>query len=134
MNKFNKLYNDIIFELNQNNEVFNFPKYLYHATYKPLLKSITKYGLGNEVYARKNWDESKSGVVYLAKDKDVAESYAETSENVKEEWLDEIVILKIDIDDLDKTKLKIDENVKDNQGDTFEYHGIIKKFEIENET
>lgn len=128
-----KVFIKFIFnEFKRRYKIFDMSKCLYHATYRPLLKSITKHGLGNEIYSKRMWSDSKPGVVYLAKDKDVAESYAESSEKVKEEWLDEIVILKIDIDDLDKTKLKIDENVKENQGDTLEYHGIIKKFDIEN--
>lgn len=118
-------------EFKRRYKILDQPKYLYHATYKPLLKSITKNGLGNTY--RKNWSDSKHGVVYLAKDPDVAESYAESSQNVKEDWLDEIIILKIDTNDLDKTKLELDKNVQDNDGDTLQYHGIIKNFEIESE-
>ena len=125
LKKLNNLYNSII---NENIEE-NFPQYLYHATYKPLLKSIIQNGLGNTTNTY--WDDSKPGVVYLAKDPDIAISYAETNEAVDEAWLDEIIVLKINTDDLDKSKLKIDENVKDNAGDTLEYHGIIKNFEIE---
>jgi hypothetical protein len=58
-------------------------------------------------------------------DPDVAESYAETSEAVPDEWLDEIVILKISTAGLDRSNLKIDANVLDNEGDTLEYHGVI---------
>ena len=125
-----KVFIKFIFnEFKRRYKIFNMPKYLYHATYRPLLKSIVKNGLGNTT--RKNWSDSKQGVVYLAKDLNVAESYAEENENLKnEDWLDEIIILKIDINDLDKTKLKIDSNVQDNQGDTLEYHGTIKNFEV----
>jgi hypothetical protein len=75
--------------------------------------------------SKKAWEDSVSGYVYLALDPDVAESYAESSEEVPEDWLDEIVILIIDTDKIDKSKLFIDENVLDNQGDTLEYKGII---------
>ena len=103
------------------------PKYLYHATYKPFLESIKEKGLGNT--ERTMWSDSVRGVVYLADDADVAYSYAEISE-----WLDDIedyakyanniIVLKIDSDKLDRTKLKRDDNVIYDCG-TFEYHGII---------
>jgi len=98
---------------------------LYHATYRPLLKSIRKTGLGGIGSEKKKWPDSKPGVVYLATTPNVAESYAETSDEVKEEWLDEIIILKIDSSQLDPTRLFLDNNVQDNNGDTLEYHGVI---------
>ena len=101
------------------------PNILYHATYRPLLRSIKKNGLGGPGSERKRWEDSIHGVVYLAGDPDVAESYAESSETVPEEWLDEIVILKINAGALDASKLVLDRNVQDNSGDTLEYHGII---------
>ncbi len=105
------------------------PQYLYHATYRPLLRKIKKLGLGNT--KRTYWDDSKPGVVYLANDPDVAQSYAEANQNCNEDWLDQIVVLKIKTSDLDQDKLSIDQNVRnDDQPSTFEYHGIITKFEI----
>ena len=100
------------------------PAILYHATYRPLLKSIKKYGLGGDK-AQAKWEDSKPGVVYLALNKDVAESYAETSDVVPDEWLDEIVVLKISTNGLDAAKFHLDTNVLDNEGDTVEYHGVI---------
>lgn len=102
----------------------NIPATLYHATYRPLLKSIKKYGLGGDK-AQAKWEDSVPGVVYLALDPNVAESYAETSDMVPDEWLDEIVILKISTVGLDKNKFDIDSNVQDNTGDTIQYTGII---------
>ena len=102
----------------------NIPATLYHSTYRPLLKSIKKYGLGGDK-AQAKWNDSEPGVVYLALDKNVAESYAETSDVVPDEWLNEIVILKISTAGLDKNKFNIDSNVQDNEGDTIEYRGII---------
>ena len=96
------------------------PKYLYHATYKPLLKSIESKGLGDT--KRKNWDASESEVVYLADDIDVAESFAEASERVPDEWIDNIVILEIDTSNLDRKKFYVDRN--NQSGGTIEYHGI----------
>ena len=97
---------------------------LYHATYRPLLKSIKQHGLGGDK-AQAKWEDSKPGVVYLATDPDVAESYAESSDVVPKEWLDKIIILKIDASKLDQSKLISDQNVLDNEGDTLEYHGVI---------
>jgi DNA repair protein RadC len=118
-----------IFSKNEMGGYVNFeekdvPKYLYHATYKPLFKKIKQQGLDTRNVSKK-WEDSVSGYVYLAKDPFVAESYAETSENVPESYLDNIIILKIDTSKLDKSKLFIDANVQDNEGDTLEYRGII---------
>ena len=99
-------------------------QWLYHATYRPLLKSIKAHGLGGD-RAQAKWEDSKPGVVYLALDPNVAESYAESSNVVPEDWLDQIVILKIAASKLDKSRLFVDQNVQDNEGDTLEYHGVI---------
>ena len=100
------------------------PEFLYHATYRPLLKSIKTHGLGGSG-AQAKWEDSKPGVVYLAIDPNVAESYAETSDLVPDEWLDKIIILKISTRGLDTSKFYLDSNVLDNEGDTLEYHGVI---------
>lgn len=112
----------------------NIPDFLYHATYKPLLKKIEKEGLGGKSSKRK-WSDSKKGVVYLALDPYVAESYAESVDedevDMPEDWLDKIVILKINTSSLDHNKFNIDQNVLDNKGDTLEYYGIIPWYAIE---
>jgi len=100
------------------------PQFLYHATYKPLLKKIKEKGLDTND-SKKAWEDSIPGYVYLALDPYVAESYAEESEMVPEGWLDDIIILKIDTNKLDKSKLFTDQNVQDNEGDTLEYRGVI---------
>ena len=97
--------------------------YLYHATYGPLLKSIKANGLGNTTQSQ--WTDSQPGVVYLARDPEVARSYAEAAESVPEEWLDDIVVLQISQADLDPKLLHVDRNVQDNAGDTLEYHAVI---------
>ncbi len=114
-------------------EKLSIPKYLYHATYKPFLKSIKEKGLGNT--RKKMWSDSVSGVVYLATNEDVAYSYAEIAEWLDdiedyEKYVDNIVILKIDTDKLDKTRFKKDSNVIDGD-DTFEYHGVISFESVE---
>ena len=98
--------------------------YLYHATYKPLLKKIKIDGL-DTAKSKKAWEDSISGYVYLAKDPDVAASYAESSDMVPDSYLDQIIILTIDVSKLDGDKLFIDQNVQDNEGDTVEYRGVI---------
>lgn len=104
------------------------PKYLYHATFKPLLKKIKSEGLGG-ISANQLWEDSKKGVVYLAIDASVAYSYVETvfdeNEDIPESWEEKIIILVIDTEKLDKSKFYLDKNVLDNEGDTVEYHGII---------
>ena len=97
-------------------------EYLYHATYGPLLKSIQAKGLGNTTQSQ--WTDSEPGVVYLARDPEVARSYAETADAVPEEWLDQIVVLQISQKDLDADRLGTDQNVQDNTGDTLEYHSL----------
>ena len=112
--KFDQLIENVIGDL-------DIPEVLYHATYKPLIKKIMQNGLGGKT--RKNYEDSVSGIVYLAYDVYQAESYAETSDMVPESWLDNIVILQINTTGLDKSLFAIDKN--NQSGDTLEYKGII---------
>ena len=107
---------DILTENNQ--------QYLYHATYKPLLKKIKEKGLDTRD-SKKAWDDSVPGYVYLAKDLDVAASYAESSDIVPDEWLDQIIVLTIDSSKLDQDKIFDDENVRNESTDTVEYRVVI---------
>ena len=102
----------------------NKPNKLYHATYKALLPKIKTEGLGGKS-AKPNWENSKPGVTYQAKSEDIAYSYVKTSENVPEEWLDEIIVFEYAIENFDLSKLFIDKNVIENDDATFEYHGIM---------
>ena len=111
-------------DYDESDEETDIPETLYHATYGALLDSIKEHGLGGKSSGYE-WEDSKSGVVYLATDEDVAISYAETNEDVPEEWLDDIVVLEIDTTNLNPDKLLIDSNVQDNDGSTVEYHGVI---------
>ena len=96
-------------KLNSLKEEYDFiPRVLYHATYASLLPDIKHYGLVKG--KRKNWDIS-GDYIYLSADKDNAYSYAETSEIVPEEWLHDIIVLKIDTSKLDLSKLDIDHNI-----------------------
>jgi hypothetical protein len=102
----------------------NNPQYLYHATYKPLLKKIKDMGLDTRD-SKKAWEDSIPGHVYLAKDIDVAASYAESSEAVPESWIDQIIVLTIDVSKLDSDKIFDDQNVRNETTDTVEYRGVI---------
>ena len=116
-----------------NKEEKMIPEKLYHATFQPFLESIQQNGLGNT--ERKMYTDSVNGVVYLADDPCVAESYAECSEWVEEQdgiddyaYSDNIVILEIDVSKLDNGKIFVDQNVlleEDEENATWEYHGII---------
>ena len=105
-------------------ESVNVPPVLYHATYKPLLSKIKQDGLDTNK-GKKSYEDSKPGLVYLATDIDVAGSYAEASDMVPDSYLDNIIVLHIDTSKLDISKLNVDKNVQDNEGDTLEYSGVI---------
>lgn len=93
-------------------KALNVPKFLYHATYQRNLESIKKHGLGGMV-VKKSWEWSVDGVVCLAHDEYEAESYAECAEITEddESLLDEIVVLEIDTDELNKNLFHVDSNI-----------------------
>jgi len=115
---------DFVGFLNEDEQLSKIPDFLYHATYNALIKKIKVDGLDTNK-AKRAWEDSVPGHVYLAKDPDVAASYAESSDDVPDSWLDNIVVLKIDTSKIDRSKLFIDKNVRDNEGDTLEYRGVI---------
>ncbi len=96
---------------------------LYHATYGAFVDSIMKNGLGG-AGAQQQWEDSKPGYVYLAKDPEVAESHAEANEEVPDEYIDNIVVFAIDTSKLDMDKLDDDPNVMDDDS-TLAYKGVI---------
>jgi predicted kinase len=103
-------------------------KYFYHATYKPALKHIKKHGLGAKIPEKRlAWSFSRANVVCLSRLKEVAESYAETAEEIPNEWLDQIVVLKIPRNLLNLKKLRIDPNVHVELPEeiSWEYQGVI---------
>ena len=83
--------------------------YLYHATYKPYFEQIKKDGY-IKPGIHNNWDISDPHFIYLSKDPEDAISFAESAENVPEEYLDQIVLLRIDPKYLDINKIDIDHN------------------------
>ena len=99
--------------------------YLYHATYKVHKDSISKHGLMKDS-SHKNWEDSKKGRVYLAKDPEVALSHAETSEDAPEHHYNSgIVVYKIHKKHLESSKIHKDSNVRNNDDATVEYHDNI---------
>lgn len=82
------------------------PRLLYHATFYELVSDILDDGIlpgGKDI---QNYEGNESGV-YLTPDKELAISMVETTENenIPEEWLDEIVVLTIDLHKIDNKKL-----------------------------
>lgn len=82
----------------------------YHATYKSYWEEIKKSGkIKGGVHS--NWEGlSHNDAVYLSRDFDNAYSYAETAEDVPEDYLDQIIVLEIDAPKLNSNLLHIDEN------------------------
>ena len=101
----------------------NTHEYYYHASYGVYKNSIAKHGLKCNP-SKRNWTDSAKGVVYLSKNPDVALSYAETSEEAPDSYLDHIVVYKILRKNLDLRLLRKDRNVRSGEtgeGDTVEY-------------
>ena len=99
--------------------------FLYHATFKSRLESIKARGLGR--MQLKNWSFSESGCVYLCSDKGCAISYCEAAEEVPEDvYASGIVVLKIDMTKIDKNRLSLDHNQKEQtMYRNYKYKGII---------
>lgn len=75
-----------------------------------------------------NYEDSDPGSVYLATYPDVARSYAEVSEEVPEEWLEQIVVLEIDLPAEMAAQLQADPNVRaagDTEPSTWVFRGVI---------
>lgn len=133
-------YNQFIKENNQNS--LSGIEYLYHATPSCYLSSIKKYGLGGKIPKTRFWDykgtsyENITQGCFLATDEYVAESYVECSDEFDElsdRYVDrynkelEIIVFKININDLNSSLLSIDENqqLDDDVDPTYFYNGII---------
>ena len=101
---------------------------LYHATYGAYLDSILEQGLIPNY--KTNWDFS-GRYIYLTSDPDIAFYFAETADRAPEEYLNDIVIFEIDITDLDQDKLRLDDNITQDENDeeepySFQYKGTIR--------
>ena len=101
---------------------------LYHATFMRFYDSIMEHGLGGEHVREKTYSFSVDGLVYLATNPSIAESYAECCELVEdiEGELPKdltIVVFEIDCSFLDMTKLRADDNVKESEKDMIDDDG-----------
>jgi hypothetical protein len=114
------------------------PRTLYHAMPADRLPSIMDHGLGG--VQMKNFEVSRSNVVYLTDDPDAAESYAINGTLLanpnpsrpmgRMDGLDrsaDIVILQIDPAKLNRSLFRQDRNHEKAVygGRSFEYHGVI---------
>ena len=89
--------------------------YLYHATDKKYLDAILEQGLLTNPPSH-NWDDMYcEGKIFLALDANVAEDYADGSENAPEET----VVLKVRLEALNPNCIGYDWNVR------CEYHNEI---------
>ena len=101
------------------------PHFLYHATYKKYYSSIMKKGLlpNNTIY---NWGECDYGV-FLSDDPHIAASFAEEPETPQSSEDEPILILKINVNMLDKDKFAVYPHIimGDIKPYSFVYEGII---------
>lgn len=104
------------------------PTVLYHATFKAYLPSILANGLGAR--QPKSWDGSAEGVVCLADDPDMAESFAECADAVSSDIYDSgIVVLKVNANGL---ALKPDRNIQhDGHIHSWEFDGEVAPSSLE---
>ena len=126
-------------EIVASNEFVSHIPFLYHATPSCYVDSIKEFGLGGKIPEKRFWSykgtpyENIKYGVFLATDEYVAESYLENSEEFEElceryEEDLEIVVFRINTNDLDLSLLSDDEN-QTQEGDeserTYFYNGII---------
>lgn len=96
--------------------------WLYHATFRTNLASIRELGLGAK--QKKNWEISLDNVVCLALDPNIANDYCESAEDVSDSVYDSgIIVFAVKSSDLDKKKLSLDPNLKDEE--SYIYRGVI---------
>jgi hypothetical protein len=107
------------------------PKYLFHATFNALVPSISSRGLIPGGVDCKNFEGCENGV-YLSNDEGFAGSMIQSTENeeIPVEWLEEIVIITIDVSQLDLSKIEKDPHVhSSDEGEeipeSFIYKGTI---------
>ena len=98
------------------------PNIFYHATIKPYLKNIKKYGLGGKIPKIRFWDyedtkyeKIKQGF-FVDIDPEAAYSYIDASDEIYDNFGDdvEIIVFSIKKKDLDLSKLSIDQNDESN--------------------
>ena len=83
---------------------------LYHASYNKFRNAILSEGLKTGM--KPNWkDMQHCGVIYLANDAEIAESFAECADVDDETMESGICIFEIDTSDIDETMLASDPNI-----------------------
>lgn len=108
--------------------------YLYHATFRSNLNEILENGL--IAGKRKNFKDSKKAI-YLADDISLCifmmRSYKTCGYKKPELVDDDLVILKINMNDIDTKKLKYDSNLEGHpfHKHSFEYRGVIAPYLID---
>jgi len=99
---------------------------LYHATYRACIDSIKQRGLTRDKTNIKAWPDCSSDYIYLTTDADAAIAFAEGSEAVPEGWINEIILLVVDMKALDWAKFSLDDNLLDDTRlNTYQYAGDI---------
>lgn len=105
--------------------------WLFHSTFRTRIPSIKKLGLGGKQI--KNWDFSENGVVCLTNDPEVAFSFCESADEVSDSvYSSGIVVLAVQANTLDRSKISIDRNINGAPSETaggicnyYTYSGII---------
>ena len=108
-------------------EKISLPQEFYHATYRRLLDSILKHGLGG-IFAQSNrmWYASRDNMVYLSTKREIAINFAISADNARYDDRKNIVVLKVDGSRLDPNLLDPDDNVfGDNYLYSWQYNGIV---------
>lgn len=98
---------------------------LYHATRQRFIGNIRKEGLHST--NRKSFEgQVADGLVYFTINADVAASYVECADNIPESWEDDnIIVLAVNENDLDKKYLCKDPNIVGNSSGTLAYKGCV---------
>ena len=96
-------------------------KLLYHATFRVNLASIKKLGLGAKQV--KNWDISKTGVVYFSADPFTAQSYCEAAENVSDYKYDSGIVV-LAVRKPDAANIRFDGNIQGTDN-CYTYGGVL---------
>lgn len=99
---------------------------LYHATYMALAEDIRIHGLCRGLIRQKAWGDCSSEYIYLCQDATCAVSFCETSTDVPEHWLDDIVVIAVNAEALDASLFELDKNITNSARLTsYQYKGDV---------
>ena len=124
------------------------PDVLYHATIKPYLPNIKKYGLGGKIPSKRYWDyvgtkyENVKQGFFLDIYPENAYYYIENADELWDDYEDaagdnsDILLFSINKKDLDLSKLSVDENDKSNEDEvhSYFYDGVIPFSKLKRES